>query len=331
MTQNTLIRAVAAALLIGGPGYASNSEPSRLRPVATYSIVARDPATGQLGVAVQSHWFSVGSLVTWARAGVGAVATQSFVLVDYGPDGLRLMTEGTSAPDALAQLVAADGGRAVRQVAMIDAAGNVAAHTGDMCIQAAGQLVGENFSVQANLMLSAEVWPAMDKAFRAAEGSLAMRMLAALEAAEATGGDIRGRQSAAILIVSGEKQEQPWQGVKMELRVEDHPDPLVELRRLIRVHQAYEHMNAGDLAVEHKDNEGALREYAAAQAMFPDNLEMKFWHAVALANMGRLKESYPLFKTVFRQDQNWRTLLPRMPASGLIEEKAVKRILEGVK
>ena len=331
MTRHTWIHAVAAILLMGSSGQAAASGPSRSRPVATYSIVARDPATGQLGVAVQSHWFSVGSLVTWARAGVGAVATQSFVLVDYGPDGLHLMTAGTTAPDALAQLVAADEGRAVRQVAMIDAAGNVAAHTGDMCIQAAGNIVGENFSVQANLMLSAEVWPAMDKAFRAAEGGLAMRMLAALEAAEAAGGDIRGRQSAAMLIVAGERQEQSWQGVELELRVEDHPDPLVELRRLIRVHQAYEHMNAGDLAVEHKDDEGALREYAAAEAMFPENLEMKFWHAVALANMGRLKESYPLFKTVFRQDENWRTLLPRMPASGLLEQKAVQKILKKVK
>ena len=331
MTQHTLIPAVAAALLMIGPGYASDSEPSRLRPVATYSIVARDPATGQLGVAVQSHWFSVGSLVTWARAGVGAVATQSFVLVDYGPDGLRLMTAGTTAQDALAQLVLADEGRAVRQVAMIDAAGNVAAHTGDMCIHAAGHHVGENFSVQANLMLSEEVWPAMDKAFRTADGGLAIRMLAALEAAEDAGGDIRGRQSAAMLIVSGEKQAHHWQGVELELRVEDHPEPLVELRRLIRVHQAYEHMNAGDLAVEHKDDEGALREYSAAQAMFPENLEMKFWHAVALANMGRLKESYPLFKTVFGQDRHWRTLLPRLPGSGLMEEKAVKKVLRKVK
>ncbi|MFB0517615.1 MAG: DUF1028 domain-containing protein, partial [Candidatus Neomarinimicrobiota bacterium] len=311
--------------------FATKSEPAGLRPVATYSIVARDPATGQLGVAVQSHWFSVGSLVTWARAGVGAVATQSFVLVDYGPNGLALMESGSTAPEALTRLIAADEGRDVRQVAMIDAAGNVTAHTGKRCIAAAGHYIGDHFSVQANLMLSEEVWPCMAAAFETTTGDLAARMLAALEAAESVGGDIRGRQSAAILIVSGENQAEPWQGVVMELRVEDHPDPIGELRRLVKVHRAYEHMNAGDLAIEHGDNEGALREYGAAEELFPDNLEMKFWHAVALVNMGRLEESYPLFRTIFRRDKNWRSLLPRLVPSDLIEQQAVEKVLKQVK
>jgi uncharacterized Ntn-hydrolase superfamily protein len=301
------------------------------RPVSTYSIVAMDTASGQLGVAVQSHWFSVGSLVTWARAGVGAIATQSFVLVDYGPEGLALMDQRVPAPDVLQQLLAKDEGRAVRQVAMIDASGGVAAHTGAQCIEAAGHQVGENFSVQANLMLSPEVWPRMADAFEHTEGDLADRMMAALEAAEGVGGDIRGRQSAAILIVSGDKTDQPWQGVIMELRVEDHPDPLAELRRLIRVHRAYEHMNAGDLAVEVDDQETALREYGAAEALFPDNLEMKFWHAVALVNMERQKEAYPLFKTIFEQDKNWRILLPRLVPSGLMEQRSAEQILRKVK
>ncbi len=309
----------------------TGNQGSSVRPVATYSIVARDPATGQLGVAVQSHWFSVGSLVTWARAGVGAVATQSFVLVNYGPGGLKLMTDGVTAPDALRQLVAADEGRAVRQVAMIDAAGNVNAHTGESCIQAAGNHVGENYSVQANLMLSDQVWPRMAEAYENATGSLADRMLAALEAAEAVGGDIRGRQSAAMLIVSGEKQDEPWQGVLLELRIEDHPDPLVELRRLIRVHEAYEHMNAGDLAIEHEDEERALKEYGAAMEMFPDNLEMQYWTAVSLANMGRLDEAVDMFKGIFAQDENWRTLLPRLADSDLMEAKDVKKILKKTK
>ncbi|MCK4577519.1 MAG: DUF1028 domain-containing protein, partial [Candidatus Marinimicrobia bacterium] len=298
------------------------------RPVSTYSIVARDPVTGQLGVAVQSHWFSVGSLVTWARAGVGAVATQSFVLVDYGPRGLALMESGTGAQQALDQLVAEDDAQNVRQVAMIDAAGNVAAHTGAKCIKDAGHRVGDSYSVQANLMASDNVWPAMAKAYESAKGDLADRMLAALEAAEGEGGDIRGRQSAAMLIVSGEKQPEPWQGVLLELRIEDHLRPLAELRRLLKVHRAYEHMNAGDLAVEHGDEEAALREYGLAGEMFPDNLEMKFWHAVSLANMGRLKESYPLFQEVFAKDDNWRILLPRLVASELIEQKAVDKILK---
>ncbi len=331
MQKHPFASSLIVALLAASLAAAGDSEPSRLRPVATYSIVARDPATGQLGVAVQSHWFSVGSLVTWARAGVGAVATQSFVLVDYGPQGLALMAGGRSAPESLARLIAADDGQAVRQVAMVDADGQVATHTGERCIPAAGHYVGDNFSVQANLMLSDEVWPRMAAAYENSKGDLADRMLAALEAAQGAGGDIRGRQSAAILIVSGEKQDQPWKGVLMELRVEDHPTPVAELRRLIKVHRAYEHMNAGDLAVEHGDNEGALKEYGAAEELFPDNLEMKFWHAVALVNMGRVEASYPLFRTIFAQDENWRTLLPRLVGSGLIEPKDVDTILRRVR
>ena len=214
---------------------------------------------------------------------------------------------------------------------MIDANGAVAAHTGANCIQAAGNYVGDNFSVQANMMLSEEVWPAMRAAYENSTGDLAERMMTALEAAQSVGGDIRGRQSAAMLIVSGEKQPEPWQGVVLELRIEDHPEPLVELRRLLKVHRAYEHMNAGDLAVEHKDDEGALREYSAAGNMFPNNLEMKFWHAQALVVMGRHKEAYPMFKDIFAKDENWRELLIRLPASELMDEKDVQKVLEKVK
>ncbi|MGH9380831.1 MAG: DUF1028 domain-containing protein [Thermoanaerobaculia bacterium] len=289
------------------------------RPVHTYSIVARDPATGEMGVAVQSHWFSVGALVPWGEAGVGVVATQSFVDPSYGPLGLSLMRGGRTAEQALAALTRADPHPEVRQVAMLDTHGNVAAHTGASCIQGAGHIVGENFSVQANLMLNDDVWPAMDRAFREAEGDLADRMLAALEAAQAAGGDIRGSQSAAILVVAGESTGRPWADAVMNLRVEDHPQPLEELRRLIRVHRAYAYMNRGDLAVEEGDSEAALEEYAAAEAMFPDNLEMKFWHAVALVNMDRVEESLPLFREVFAQDENWATLLPRLPQAGVLQ------------
>ncbi|HEY7408378.1 MAG TPA: DUF1028 domain-containing protein, partial [Gemmatimonadaceae bacterium] len=172
-----------------------------LRPVATYSIVARDSVTGEIGVAVQSHWFSVGALVPWAEAGVGAVATQSFVDPRYGPLGLELIRLGRSAPDALRALVSSDADSAVRQVAMIDAQGRVAAFTGTRAIRAAGQRIGAQYSVQANLMEKPTVWPAMARAFETARGDLAERLLAALEAAEREGGDIRGRQSAAIVVV----------------------------------------------------------------------------------------------------------------------------------
>lgn len=299
------------------------------RPVHTYSIVARDPATGQLGVAVQSHWFSVGPLVPWAEAGVGAVATQSFVDPAYGPVGLELMRAGKTAQQALAGLLASDPGAAVRQVAMIDAKGNVAAHTGARCIPAAGHMSGANFSVQGNLMLNDKVWPAMAEAFKNSSGDVVEKMMAALEAAEQAGGDIRGRQSAAILVVSGTATGRPWADRLVDLRVEDHPEPLVELRRLINVHRAYQHMNAGDLAIEKDNVEEALREYAAAEAMMPDNLEMTYWHAVSLVNVDRVEEALPLFKKVFKGDPQWIELTPRLPRVGLlnVDDRGLQRIL----
>jgi uncharacterized Ntn-hydrolase superfamily protein len=304
------------------------------RPVHTYSIVARDPVTGELGVAVQSHWFSVGPIVAWAEAGVGAVATQSFVDPSYGKNGLELMRGGKSAPDALKELLAKDEAREVRQVAMIDAQGRVDAWTGKNDIQSAGHIIGTNFSVQANLMLNDKVWPAMARAFENTKGDLAERMLAALDAAQAAGGDIRGKQSAALIVVTGKPTGQAWKDRTFDLRVDDSPDPLKELRRLVRLQRAYNHMNAGDLAVEKKDNEAALREYSAAEKLVPDNAEMIFWHAVALVNMGRVDESLPLFRKVFAMDKNWVTLTPRLPKSGLLPDdpKIIERIVaEGKK
>lgn len=302
---------------------------SSFRPIHTYSIVARDPETGQMGVAVQSHWFSVGSLVTWAEAGVGAVATQSLVDVTYGPLGLELMRAGRTADQALEALKIADEHPEIRQVAMIDAHGNVAAHTGEKCIPDAGHLIGDNFSVQANLMLNKEVWPAMKKAYEMSDGDLASKMLAALEAAQDAGGDIRGKQSAAILIVRSKSTGRPWEDTVIELRIEDHPQPIKELKRLVKLHRAYEHMNNGDLALEHNDVEGALREYGAAETLFPDNLEMKFWHAVSLVNAGRLDESLSIFKEVFSKDSNWAVLVPRLPGVGILpqDEGVINKIL----
>lgn len=309
------------------PAVVSNAQ-SSVRPVHTYSIVCRDPATGELGVAVQSHWFSVGPIVAWAEAGVGAVATQSFVDPSYGKNGLDLMRGGKSAPDTLKELLGKDEAREVRQVAMIDTQGRVDAFTGKNDIQAAGHIVGKNFSVQANLMLNDKVWPAMAQAFESTKGDLAERMLAALDAAQAAGGDIRGRQSAALIVVTGKPTGQAWKDRIFDLRVDDSPQPLRELRRLVRLQRAYNHMNAGDLAVEKKDNEGALREYSAAEKLVPDNAEMIYWHAVALVNMGRVDESLPLFRKVFAMDRNWITLTPRLPKSGLLPDdpKIIQRI-----
>jgi uncharacterized Ntn-hydrolase superfamily protein len=319
---------------------------AQTRPVSTYSIVARDSATGQIGVAVQSHWFAVGQIVPWVEAGVGGVATQSFVDPSYGKLGLDLMRAGRAAPDALNALLNGDGACQVRQVAMIDANGNVATFTGSRDIVAAGGIAGSqssrsevrcgagggvigtgrNFAVQANLMANDSVWPAMARAFDSARGDLADRMLAALDAAQSVGGDIRGKQSAALVVVNASSTGKPWQDRAFDVRVDDHPEPLVELRRLVAVHRAYNHMNAGDLAVEHGDAEGALREYAAAEKIAATTegiprsrrAEMLFWHAVALVNMKRVDESLPIFAGAFELQGSLRELVTRLPRSGLL-------------
>jgi uncharacterized Ntn-hydrolase superfamily protein len=296
----------------------------------TFSIVARDPATGQLGVGVQSHWFGVGRLVCWAEAGAGAVATQAMVKVSYGPLGLERMRQGLSAPQALAELLAADDGRELRQVAMVDAHGRAAAHTGQRCMAAAGHEAGDGFSVQANIMVDSQVWPAMASAYRGAQGDLADRLLVALDAAQAAGGDLRGRQSAALLIVGAERCAEPWAGVLVELRVEDHSQPLAELRRLLTLHRAYEHMNAGDNLLGQNRVEEALVEYRTAAQMAPNIPELPFWQAVTLADLGRMEEALPLFRAVFASDPNLATLVERLPAAGLLhaDPPRLARILD---
>ncbi|MDH3457764.1 MAG: DUF1028 domain-containing protein [Gemmatimonadota bacterium] len=324
------MRAVPLILLLVVGPLAAQETVTR-RPVHTYSIVAMDSATGELGVAVQSHWFSVGSLVTWAEPGVGAIATQSFVLPAYGPRGLYMMRTGVPAPDALAALLRADPDSQVRQVAMIDAKGRVAAHTGSRDIPAAGHIVGRHYAVQANLMRNDAVWPAMARAFESATGDLADRLLAALDAAEAAGGDIRGRQSAALVVVSGDADDATWERI-FDLRVEDHPDPLSELRRLVRVARAYRAATEGDDLLTVGDIDGALASYRRASEMLPDsatNGELIYWVAVTLADLGRVDEAIPLFRRSFRQDPSWMELLGRLPGAGLLraDRATLDRIL----
>ena len=299
------------------------------RADATYSVVARDPDTGQLGVAVQTHWFGVGQLVPWAEAGVGAVATQSLVDPSYGPLGLQLLRAGRTAEQALAGLLEADPNPQIRQVAIVDARGNVAAHTGDTCIPEAGHVIGEDFSVQANLMDRDTVPAAMAAAYEAAEGDLADRMMAALRAAQGEGGDIRGQQSAALLIVSGAPTGRVWQDVVVDLRVDDHPRPLDELERLLTVHRGYEKMNEGDLAIEAGDVDAAQRAYGAAQEILGDNLEASFWHAVALTNAGEHDRAVDLFHEIFARGENWRRLTPRLVEGGFLiaDDALLQRIL----
>jgi uncharacterized Ntn-hydrolase superfamily protein len=281
--------------------------------VHTYSIVARDSKTGEMGVGVQSHWFSVGTIVSWGKAGIGVVATQSLVNVSYGPRGLKLLKEGKTPQRAIDSLLADDEGREFRQVAILDVKGNVAVHTGNKCIKQTGHIKGIDYSVQANMMLTDKVWPAMAKAFEKYNNlPLAERIIEVLKAAEEERGDIRGKQSAALLIVDGKQTKKKWEDPLIDLRIDDHKEPLKELSRLLRVFRAYEHMNKGDIAIENNKMNVALREYASAQILFPDNLEMKFWTAVSLANNGKLNDSLSIFADVFKMDNNWKLLLERL-------------------
>lgn len=292
----------------------------------TYSIVARDSATGELGVAVQSHWFSVGSVVTWGRAAVGAVATQSFAEPAYGPRLLDRLERGESAVSALAAEVEADGGERMRQVAVVDRTGASAVHTGAGCIQHAGDTSGDGFSAQANMMAAATVWPAMAHAFEAADGPLARRLLAALEAAEGEGGDVRGRQSAALLVVPADGE--PWRRV-VELRVEDNPEPLVELRRLVDLGEAYELMNKADNAGSEGRHDEAAEFFMKAAAVTPDNPELLFWGGLGMAQSGEIDGGVALVRSAIEQHAGWADLLDRLgpelaPSAAAVRE-ALKR------
>jgi len=298
----------------------------------TYSIVARHESSGELGVAVQSHYFSVGSVVSWAEPGVGAVATQSVVEPAYGPRGLGQLRRGASAPDALRRLLADDEQADVRQVAIVDKHGRVAVHTGPRCIREAGHRVADGVSAQANMMERPTVADAMIDAYRASAGDeLAGRLLAALEAAEREGGDIRGRQSAALVVVAPRATGRPSEDRPVDLRVEDHADPLGELRRLVELQASYRRIEVADELAATGDIEGALAEYEAAHAEQPDNAELAFWHGVTLAASGREEEAREPLERAFRESEGWRELLRRLPASGLFpdDEELLDRITAG--
>ncbi|HDL03890.1 MAG TPA: DUF1028 domain-containing protein [candidate division Zixibacteria bacterium] len=300
-----------------------------IRPAHTYSIVCYDSTTGQFGAAVQSHWFKVADVI-WLEPGIGAVATQSLTEISYGPLGLTMMRNGKTAKQALEGLLASDPDNAVRQVAMIDKNGVIAAHTGSKCIAEAGHQIGKNYSVQANLMLKNTVWPAMARAFEDTEGDLADRMMGALEAAQNEGGDIRGKQSAAMVVVSGDPTGMSWKDRLIDIRVDDSPEPLRELRRLLNISRAYEHMDRGDIYITEGDFEKAKDEYMKASQMVPDNPEIMFWYAATLVSVGEIENSLPIFKDVFERDESWRTLVPRLVDAGLLEDdkELISRILE---
>jgi uncharacterized Ntn-hydrolase superfamily protein len=285
----------------------------------TFSIVARDPETGGLGVAVQSHWFAAADLVMWAEPNVGVVATQSLVEVSHGPEGLRLMREGRSASQALAERVAGDEGEEVRQIGMVDARGGAAVHTGSRCIAEAGHRTGDGYSCQANMMMNDTVWGAMAEAYEKSDGDLVHRLLDALDAAEAEGGDVRGRQAAGILVVKAEPSDRPWEDVIVNARVDDHPEPLPELRRLVDLKFAYDRLDAAEKLELAGDLDGAFAEQRAALVEFPDNAEIAFWTATSLAAHGQLAEARETIRTAFAQYRGWEVLLRRLVRDGHLD------------
>jgi len=275
----------------------------------TYSIVALDPGTGELGTAVQSHWFSVGSLCTWARPGVGAVATQSVVEPAHGPNALDRLAAGASAQEALDALLAADPLAAMRQVGVVDAQGGVAVATGPDCIAHAGDAAGATWSCQANMMERDTVPAAMSAAFEAATGDLASRLLVALQAAQGEGGDVRGRQSAALLVVPSEGEA--WRA-RVDLRVEDHDDPLAELERLLGLWRSYELAGAADelMAAERADEAGSL--YRRAAELAPGSDELLFWAGLAQAHAGDFERGMAAVRRAIAIHPDWRILLERL-------------------
>jgi uncharacterized Ntn-hydrolase superfamily protein len=308
----------------GPAAVAARGDAPAARPHGTYSIVALDPETGELGAAVQSHWFSVGSLCTWTRPGIGAVATQSVVEPAHGPHALDRMQAGDDASAALAGVLAPDALAEVRQVGVVDVRGAVAAHTGADCIPEAGHVIGDHWTCQANMMARATVPDAMSAAFAAAGGDLAERLMTALEGAEAEGGDVRGRQSAALLVAPAEGE--PWQA-RLDLRVEDHADPVGELRRLLTLQRAYELAGAADELMGEGHQDEAAAKYVRASELAPQSDELLFWAGLALAQTGDLVRGADAVRRAADVHAGWLTLLDRLSRDFAPAGAAVRREL----
>lgn len=282
-----------------------------------------------MGVAVQSHYFSVGSVVTWARAGVGAVATQSMTEISYGPLGLELMAAGKSAPQALQALLMVDSKAEVRQVAMVDSRGRAAAHTGGKCIPHAGHTTGPGVSCQGNIMKSTAVWTAMRKAFEGnSKSPLPERLVSALEAGEEAGGDARGKQSAALLVVSRDRVSSPWEGKVVELRVEDHPDPIPELKRLVRFKRGYEWVAKGDELITSGHLPQAVKAFERALKLVPEVEEMRYWAGIGLLATKDRKKGLDMLKAVFEKDRNYVAMTEAiMKAGSLRIHPSIREVL----
>jgi uncharacterized Ntn-hydrolase superfamily protein len=286
----------------------------------TYSIVARDEATGQIGVAVQTAFFAVGAIVPWARAGVGAVATQSFTEQAYGPRCLDGMARGDSASVALDAACELDPLAPLRQVGAVDARGGSAAVTGDLCIDCCGHVVADGVAAQANMMASTEVWPAMADTFASARSaSLARRLLAALRAAQAAGGDARGQMSAAMIVVDAVRRENPWEGRLVDVRVDRHDRPVDALGEVVDAAEAYAAFQRGVDALVSKDAATALAELDAGLALLPGEENLRSPRIGALALAGRLDEAMAETRALLAARPSWAIVLRSFAAKGLIE------------
>jgi len=300
------------------------------RPVSTYSIVAIDKESGEMGGAVQSHWFSVGSLVLWAEPGAGIVATQSFVRPEYGPEILKLFATSSASPRfILESLLKKDSEQSVRQVGAVNVTGESVSFTGKDCVSYASSIEGDGYAIQANIMANPGVPEAMEKAYLSTEGSLADRLYAALSAAEALGGDLRGKQSAAMLVVPLKKVDNLLSSKIYDIRVDDSPNPLDELSRLMRIQKAYIFANEGDILSAEGRLDEALDAYNKASELYPENVELLFWGAVILCTDGKFDVAKPMFEKIFNINPSLKEMIPRLENHPMfpLSSDTVKKIL----
>ena len=297
----------------------------------TYSIVARCPSTGMIGIGIASHVLAVGRVARYIEPGVGAVATQSLALMAHGHRTLAGLRAGLSPQQSLADSLAIDDRADVRQVGVVSASGEVAAHTGEACIPVAGAVTGDGFSAQANMMLTEGVPQAMAQAFTATDGDpLVQRLLAALDAAEDAGGDMRGRQSAALVVCAPEATGDALVDLIVDVRVDDHPEPLFELRRLARLAVANHRLEVGDALMAAGDTAGAAEAYREATEAAPDYTEFSFWQAASLADAGLVDEARQAWEAIdlAGEGERWARVLRRTSQAGLLEPGVLRALLD---
>jgi uncharacterized Ntn-hydrolase superfamily protein len=327
MNMKSVLALIIIVFVINQPSVCQEHDKS---PFAhTFSILAYDSVSGDMAVAVQSHWFSVGTTVAWGEAGVGVIATQAVTNIEFGPRGLYLLKSGMSPQQVLDTLLKSDPEREIRQVAILDKHGNTAVYTGKNCVSEAGFYKGRFFSTQANMVKDRNVWKEMAKAFETGQGSFEEKIVSALDAGQSVGGDIRGKQSACLLVVKATPTGKSWIDRKVDLRVDDNEAPIKELSRLVKIHNAYSKMNLGYYALAKGNLNEADAYINTAQGLYPENRELSFWYAVELCNIGEIDRALPIFRQTFQTDPNWKNIiLPRITQAGVL--KVAKKDLDRI-